>query len=44
MLSDERIRQALHADRIVPIGLANPHGRGLIGDQYALTFVHFAPQ
>ena len=26
MLTDEQIRQALHADRVVPLGVRNPHG------------------
>src|SRR5919199_925364 len=26
MLSEEAIRQALHAGRVVPLGVANPHG------------------
>lgn len=26
MLSEEQIRQALHADRVVPLAVAKPHG------------------
>jgi hypothetical protein len=26
MLSEEQIKQALHADRVVPLGVANSHG------------------
>jgi len=26
MLSEEQIKQALHADRILPLGVVNPHG------------------
>jgi hypothetical protein len=26
MLDEETIRRALHADRVVPLGIANPHG------------------
>ena len=26
MLTEEEIRRALHADRVVPLGVANPHG------------------
>lgn len=26
MLSEAQIRQALHADRVLPVGVANPHG------------------
>jgi hypothetical protein len=26
MLSESEIRQALHAQRVVPLGVANPHG------------------
>jgi hypothetical protein len=26
MLSEEHIKQALHASRILPLGIANPHG------------------
>lgn len=26
MLTEEAIRQALHASRVVPLGVANPHG------------------
>jgi hypothetical protein len=26
VLTEEEIRRALHADRVVPLGVANPHG------------------
>lgn len=26
MLSEEQIKQALHADLVLPLGVANPHG------------------
>ena len=26
MLTEEEIRRALHADRVVPLGVTNPHG------------------
>jgi hypothetical protein len=26
MLSEEQIQKALHADRVLPLGVANPHG------------------
>ena len=42
MLTEEQIRQSLHARRVIPLGVANPHGPfGL--EQLAAAVSHHAP-
>ncbi len=43
MLTEEQIRQSLHARRVIPLGVANPHGPfGL--EQLAAAVSHHAAQ